>query len=290
MKKIRLFLYPLLAVFVVTFIIGTFFDYQIASAVYKDKNTFGLVISILGTIPGYAMFAFIGGGAVALAIHRNYKTFIKVIFFVSAAVCLASSTFFAGREFFGPNGYDGIAPRWAGYFIALPVMAGVTYLGYRMCRNSEQEYLWLFLLIMLLALIIALVPGVSLFKVIFHRPRFRSVENIGLDFYHWYEPCKDYNLYPESLKEEFKSFPSGHSAAAIAFPAMVLFLPIIKKDYQKYVLPCFIAGLAWALLVMFCRMLLGAHYLSDVSMGAMLTVLMMIIAGIVIKNIKKITI
>ena len=290
MKKIRLFLYPLLGVFLITFIIGTFFDYQVSRALFDNNNTFGLVISVLGVIPGYAMLAFIAGGLVALAIHKDYKIWIKVVFYVFAAVCLVCSIHFSGREFFGPNGFVGITKRFVGWFIVLPVMCGVTFLGYKMCKSSDQDNLWLLLLILAAALFMALVPGVTLFKVIFHRPRFRSVETIGLDFYHWYEPCKDYLLYPDSLSEEFKSFPSGHSAASIAFPTMALFLPFIKKDYQKYVLPCFIGGLAWALLVMFSRILVGAHYLSDVSMGAIITILMMAIALEVIKGTKKLNI
>lgn len=289
MKKIRLFLYPLLGAFILTFIIGSFYDFQINDALFHNKDTFGLVISVLGTIPGYAMFAFIGGGALALAIHRDYKTWIKVIFYICVVICFGAATYFSGREFFGPNGFEGITHRWVGYFIVAPVNAGVVYLGYRLCRNSEQEYLWLFLLIMLLALIIALVPGVSLFKVIFHRPRFRSVQTVGLDYYPWYIRCADYKLYPD-LEEEFKSFPSGHAACAMAFPAMAIFLPFIKKDYEKYVIPCYVVGLIWALLVMFCRMLVGAHYLTDVSMGAILTLALMAVALEVIKGTKKISI
>lgn len=287
MKKIGLFLLPLIGVFIATLIIGSFFDFEINHAIFSNMDTFGLTISVLGTIPGYAMFAFIGGGAAALAVHRDYKTWIKVVLYVSAVACLGSATFFAGREFFGPNGFTDACPKIVGYVISFPIMSGVTVLGYFMCKKSEQEYLWLFLLIMLVALIIALVPGVTLLKSIFHRPRFRSIETFGLDFHPWYEPSKDYLLYPESMKEEFKSFPSGHAGASIAFPTMVLFLPFIKKEYSKYVLPCFIAGLAWALLVMFARMLVGAHFLSDVSIGALLTTTMMLVALFVLKGFKK---
>ena len=286
MKKTFLYLFPLIGVFIVTLIIGTFFDYEINEALFSNKDTFGLTISVLGTIPGYAMFAFIGGGALALAIHRNYKLWIKIIFYVSTIACLGSAIYFSGREFFGPNGFTDAAPSIVGYVIALPIMSGVTFLGYLMCKKSEQEYLWLFLLIMLVALIIALVPGVSLLKSIFHRPRFRSVELEGLNYHPWYEASKDFLNYPDSMKEEFKSFPSGHAGASIAFPTMVIFLPYIKKEYSKYVLPCFIAGLVWALLVMFVRMLVGAHYLSDVSMGALLTSVCMLIAKYVIDRIK----
>ena len=293
MRKIGLILFTMLGVFFATFVVGTFFDFQISEAIFHNKDNFGLVVSVLGEIPGYAMLAFIGGGWIALAIHRDYKTYIKVILYVAAAVAVGCATYFAGQEFFGPNGFEGITYRFVGWFIALPVMAGVTYLGYRMCRNSEQEYLWLFLVIMAVALFLAFVPGVTLIKSIFHRPRFRSISTTGLEYYPWYLRCDNYETLMENFslaKEEFKSFPSGHAAVSLAFPATVLFLPFIKKDYSKYVLPCFICGLAWSLLVMFARLLVGAHFLSDVSMGAIITTTMCLVALVVIKGTKKLNI
>ena len=65
-----------------------------------------------------------------------------------------------------------------------------------------------------------------------------------------------------------------------------LFLPYISKKYEKAALIAFIAGAAWYLLVSFSRMLVGAHFLSDVSMGGLLGVIFFFIAKIVIDNVK----
>ena len=177
-----------------------------------------------------------------------------------------------------------------GYFISFPIMAGLTYFGYLLMKNVDNKNLWIILLVALVAFAFALTAGVTLFKVIFHRPRFRAIESSMIPYYPWYERCSDYKGYMETFglaSEEFKSFPSGHAAASMGVPLIALFLPLIDEKYRKYRLPVFICGLVFSLLVMFSRLLVGAHYLSDVSMGAIIATLCMIVAIEVIRSLKK---
>ncbi len=282
MKTIRLCLFGALTLFLCTFIVGTFFDYEISHELFHNLDTFGLIVSVIGPSIGYGMFAFLGGGLFAYGLRKNdYEKWLRVFFILGSAICLGVSTYFAGREFFGLNGFYWVAKKFWGYFIAFPVMVGITYLGYLFFRKSENKNLWILFVILIVAYAIALTAGISLFKVIFHRPRYRSVMNDGLDFYPWYERCSDYEelmrLY-ELPSEEFKSFPSGHSATAVGLPMMALFLPFVDKKYKKLQLPIFFGGLLFAFLVMFSRIYVGAHYLSDVSMGAIITIALMIVA------------
>ena len=291
-KSSKIIMFSMLGFFLCLFIVGTFFDLQINEAIFHNKDTFGLVISVLGTIPGYAMFAFIGGGALSYGVNKEYKTWIRVISFISCAGCYFASIYFAGREFFGPNGFYHYVSDLVGFAMMVPVMGAVVYLGFRLTKKSENKNLWIVYLVLFVALVIALVPGTTLLKVIFNRPRFRSVSTCEMEYYPWYTAVRNraelmdlYNI----EKEEFKSFPSGHASSSIAFPLFVLFLPYINKDYKKYVLPLFIGGLAWALLVMFARMYVGAHYLSDVSMGAILTTVCILIGALILSNSKKVS-
>lgn len=294
MKQMRLYLYITLGAFLALFIIGTFLDVQINTSLYSSNNTFGLIISVIGTTPGYGMFAVIGGGFLTLFFKKEeYKTWMRVLFLLACLACLGSSTYFAGREFFGPNGFYWVTKRFWGYFIAFPVMTALTCLGYFMMRNVDNKNLWIILLVALAAFAIALTAGVSLFKVIFHRPRFRASITYSFECYPWYVRCSSYE---EIMKiynigsEEFKSFPSGHAAAAMGVPMMALFLPFVDEKFRKYRLPVFVCGLAFALLVMFARILVGAHYLSDVSMGSMLVIICMIAGLAVLRSLKKINI
>ena len=72
-------------------------------------------------------------------------------------------------------------------------------------------------------------------------------------------------------KEEFKSFPSGHtSVCAMTMFGVVLFPFITGKELKRQVLYFYIA-MAYTLFVAFTRLLVGAHYLSDVGMGGLIT-------------------
>lgn len=291
MKQMRLYLYITLGVFLSLFIVGTFLDLQINTALYSQNNTFGLIVSVIGTTPGYGMFAIIGGGFLTLFFKKEeYKTWMRVLFIIATLGCLGASTYFAGREFFGPNGFYWVAKSFWGYFISFPIMVGLTYFGYLLMRNVDNKNLWIILLVALVAFAFALTAGVTLFKVIFHRPRFRAIESTMIPYYPWYERCADYKGYMHTYglaSEEFKSFPSGHAAASMGVPLIALFLPLIDEKYRKYRLPVFVCGLVFSLLVMFSRMLVGAHFLSDVSMGAIIVSICMIVAIEIIRPLKK---
>ena len=292
MKKISIHIYIVLGLLIVGFVLGSIFDEQLSQAIFSRNNTFGLVISAIGTIPGYGILAVLGGSSLFLALKRFEKIYMKIIFIVLALATFGCSLYFSGREFFGPNGFSEVAPVWVGYLIALPIMGGLGFLGYILGQKSDNDRLWLVIVILAIAIFLALVPGVTLLKAIFHRPRYRmitSVEMQSLDlvgFHKWWVPCKDYKdiikqynfVYGEGalISEEFKSFPSGHAGASAVFMMFALGLPAFNKKWQKFQLPLFYGGLVWCLFVSFTRILVGAHFLSDVSMGAMLTIIFII--------------
>ena len=291
MKKLRLHTYIVLGLFVLGFILGTFLDLSLTEAIFSRDNTFGITMSAIGTLPGYMILAALGGGFVALALHRQYKTLYKVLLYVGALAGFGAAIFFSGREFFGPNGFTNEKIKWVGYLIALPIACGCGFLGYYLTKKSENKYLWLIYLIAAIAIFMALVPGVTLIKVIFHRPRYRTLSLYSdIDFYPWYKRCADYKDFMAQYNltsEEFKSFPSGHAGASSVFMIGVSLLPLINKKFEKITLPLFYVGFAYALFVSFTRILVGAHFLSDVSMGGLLTSLFLLINNEVLIAINK---
>lgn len=284
MKSMRLHIYIVLAIFVIGFIVGSFVDLSLSTAIFSRDNGFGLTIAAIGVLPGCMVFAVLGGCFLALSLHKDYKKVWKVVLFILTIIALVASIFFSGQEFFGENGfYNPSLDKWLGYVIAAPFAIGCGYLGYLMGRKSENPYLWIILLIAVAVAFIALVPGVTLIKSIFHRPRFRTVTLYeGIEFHSWWQRTSNYaelmQIYGVS-KEEFKSFPSGHVGESSVLLVGAAFLPLINPKYQKYQLPFFYCGLAWTLLVAFTRILVGAHFLSDVSMGGLLMTLLLLIGN-----------
>ena len=97
------------------------------------------------------------------------------------------------------------------------------------------------------------------------------------DFIPWYKPFSNHLYYIENLgidKGEFRSFPSGH---AILSMTMVIILQAFTWFYEtlkKKRLFFGVLGLIFALIIIFSRLSLGSHYLSDVSAGAFISSLL----------------
>ena len=303
MKKFAINIYIVIGILVIGFIVGSFVDQQLSQAIFIRNDSFGLFLSAVGTTPGYGCLAIIGGSLFAIAfLRKDYKLWMRILFYGLAIASYGLAVFFAGREFFGANGFYKAAPSWVGFLIEIPIMSGLGYLGYRIGKNTDNNNLWLLLVILLIAIFIALVPGVTILKEIFHRPRYRMItepEVAALDyvgFHSWWERCGDYKeiiaKYAEHgvevLKEQFKSFPSGHAGATAVLILYVTFLPLMNKKYQRLQLPLFYSALVWCLLISVSRIWVGAHFLSDVSMGALITAICLLISFYVVVNNKKI--
>jgi len=97
---------------------------------------------------------------------------------------------------------------------------------------------------------------VSLVKIFWGRIRFRDLTVYYSDFTPWY--------LPQGITGN-QSFPSGH--AAMGFMMIALFVFFTDKPFYKRII---LKGLiiSWALAVCVSRVVIGAHYTSDVLFGA----------------------
>ena len=300
MKKYYIHIYVVLAICLVAFVIGSFFDFEISDALTRvggPNDKFGLSISVIGTVPGYGVVAFIGGGFLTLGLKREFSNiqkkewniFLTILMFVLALVCYGLSVYFTGREFFGVNGFQyPDIKEFYGYFVAAPVDLLLMFLGFVMTKNTTNKDLWIYLIAIAVAITVALV-GCTIIKGILHRPRFRALGSYeGIDFRNWWQRFPEYKDYIElgAHKDNFKSFPSGHAGSCAVFMMFSLFLPVINEKYHRYVIPMFYAGLAWLLLVAFARIYVGAHFMSDVSFGALLTVISFFVLKVIVDNNK----
>ena len=73
-------------------------------------------------------------------------------------------------------------------------------------------------------------------------------------------------------RDAFKSFPSGHSLQAAAVLAAFYGLSLVYPGLRSKLGIALAVEIVFALAVMSCRMILGAHFLSDVSTGALVSV------------------
>ena len=133
---------------------------------------------------------------------------------------------------------------------------------------------------MIVMLLIALLGVIPLIKDNMHRPRYRLISTTDeVAFHNWWQPCTKYNELKDSYPHDnFKSFPSGHTAETAILLVGITFLPLADEKYERYQLPVFYAGCGLVLLVAIARILAAAHFLSDVSMGA--TIMLALLTGI----------
>ena len=275
MMKMRLHLYIAMGVFLTMFIVGSFVDLQFTKAIFSPNNGFGLTIAALSMNVGYAVIAFMGGILLYHAIKLCNVTWQKIAFIVLAAAYLGAAIYFDKKEFFGLNGWYGVAHEWVGYFIATPLMGAAMCLGFFVGKKANNPRLWLLMVVGAFFIGLSLILGTTVVKNIFHRPRYRiAVYNEYTYFYPWWERCSDYRSIMEMFnlsKEEFKSFPSGHTSVCALSMFFVIMYPFVTGKELKHQLIYFYVGLAYTLFVAFTRILVGAHYLSDVGMGGLIS-------------------
>ena len=283
MKK-RYHLLIIIGVLLVGLLLGSFFDLQINQAIYSDQDGFGLFMASFGVYPCYAGLAFLAGGFLSTTLRRKEMPLIgRIISFALSGLAYVMAVYLCGKELPSPNGYDTPQLAWLSYLISAVVFAGVYVGAFFVCKKGDAKHLWTVLVIMTAIFVIALLPAGFVIKLIIHRPRYRYAVRGGLtSFYNWWQMFPEYKNYistaenpifvygKEITKEEFKSFPSGHSGTGMI---MAMFLPFASFFFPKLKgkeVMLFYIGAGWGFLMMFSRMLCGAHYLTDTCMGSLI--------------------
>lgn len=101
---------------------------------------------------------------------------------------------------------------------------------------------------------------VFLVKIFWGRIRFRDLAGYYSDFTPWY--------LPQGITGS-QSFPSGH--AAMGFMLIVLFVFFADKPfYKRFIIKGLI--ISWALTVCTSRVIIGAHFTSDVLFGSFIMI------------------
>lgn len=270
---------------------GSFWDLEIANAVYigqtPSENIFGIIFSFIGIIPTFVGWSFLGSSIFYLSKKhienrrkRGWLTAFAVLLFVLSFFYYCNTLYLSNANAFKVHFV-------VAYSIGIAVILATAYLGYKLSEKSEDIELLSKVLFLAFVSLVALII-ISVTKELMCRPRFRFVLDTGNadNFKNWWQSGRQIrdSLGKDVVTDEFASLPSGHSAysmfAIFLFPALADYVSRLKKF--KPIL--FVFGLVWWALTALSRLTVGAHYLTDVSIAGLVT----IVAYLVVWAIKRI--
>lgn len=271
-KKENLFLG---GIFVILLAVFSFTDLAISQALFNGESLYGKFFEAFGELPGALVAVFCSA---ALIVTRNkavkWKSICSVILF---GFLLLSFGFMAGVM---PINYLG-APMPIAALLAAVFIVAAFFLAKKVDPKQMQS-LRRAAIIGILTFVAAIIV-INLIKMGWGRMRFRIMDDPAAQFSAWFLPQGF------TTDNEFMSFPSGHSANS-AVILWITLIPAFAPRFKNSSILLKIIAFAWTALVMFSRIIMGAHFASDVLMGATISIAIFCILSsklLPIKNSKE---
>lgn len=259
-KKEAGWLFGFLAVLLV---IGSVFDFQISKALYNESNPIAVFFAAYGEYP--AMLGFAAAGTLLILGRNRARRLIAALQVLGGAVLVVYSGLMVCVM-------PGLYLTWPSAVIAvigIVCTVLVVVCMVKLCKNARREEMIWVAATVFFAVLAELVL-INLVKVPWGRPRMRLVaQDARASFTPWWQPgtaLRDTLVAAGVAAEEFKSFPSGHAGNAATLMLLGLLPRLDDRLAGKRRLLVGI-GFAWACVVAFTRIIMGAHYLTDTVVG-----------------------
>lgn len=257
---------------IIMMIIGTFYDLYISKALYDQNNIFGNIFAAFGEYP--SSLGFVASGTMII-IGRNKEHKVKNILQIILGIWfIISGSLMAAML---PTNYLDI-PSILSIIIGLTCSILTILLITKLAKNTDRQTI-IKLASVFIIVIFANIIIINIIKIPWGRARYRLVAvNDQVYFMPWYQPgttLKDTLVAQGVLKEEFKSFPSGHTANASCM-LLISLLPVLSSKLTNKKNILFITGFIWTLLVALSRISMGAHYLTDTMIALLVGLIVFI--------------
>lgn len=277
---------------------------------YLATDTFGVAFETIGSSAVYLVAAFciiiLFWCSVRFMKLRPLREILAVIFFVGGIVAFwfymkdilaytgehigdavgsVASDIRAGKEYGESSAFTLVA------IIAAIVLNLLAVAAMRGVKDETLKKLIKFVIAFVIMAVLANVV-VMIVKVPIGRMRFRSMNSEagqamgGFDnFTRWWQITGNNDIYSREdcialfgATDAFKSFPSGHTCAAGMCYALIMLLDVLDVKNKKIRIAVWVGTIVMTGLVAISRIMVGAHYFSDVMMGGTLAFASMIIA------------
>jgi len=284
-------------ILVALMVVGTLLDYSLDAALYHPGSKLGLVLAGYGQLPSSAG-AVMAGTLFLIGRSRKNRA-------VGILECLIGLVMIAvGVYMLCENPVEYMEMNLAvSCVIAVVITVLMIMLAVFVSRKAGQEDILLAAFVFLLTIVLQMVI-INIIKVPWGRPRMRLVETDARAYFMpWYHPgtaLKNALVSAGAEAEEFKSFPSGHTGHAVILMLYGL-LPWLRSggsrdaDAKGAGAMSFVPsvrlfiwiGFAWGWLVAFSRMIMGAHFLTDTTIGFAVSFLCVLFIPVLVFRIRQ---
>lgn len=234
-------------------VVASFFDLKIDSALNDPSNPFAVWLYRTGEFPSRLICPIAG----AVIFRCTDK---KAVAAIGAALCLGGSAYmgyYIGKHFFVEEYRMAFSLLW-GIGFGVAALYAV-----RFVTVPDEFKRPLFTAAVIgVGVMTAQLLTVDIMKNLWGRVRFRDLLSSG--------SCDGFTAwFVINGKNGNKSFPSGHTAGA-GMSYLLMLLPFIDKKREKYRAVYFWCPFIYTSAVALTRLVMGAHYLSDVAVGGVI--------------------
>jgi PAP2 superfamily. len=282
LKKVDLiFIISLLLVLITLFILGIFFDLKLSISVYNKTSVFGMIGASFGELPAWFMLSFTSVIVykVARLLENKSKRILCYIFSVILLFVSCGLIYFSESVVY--NGLSEFLNGWIRLLISLLLTSIFVFITFKVITVNDKYTLIRIGFIVLLTIALQIGIG-TILKYIWSRPRFRLIAfgSGEYDVYDLFRACYQPGrglagiVFANEKSEQFKSFPSGHTSSA-ACSLLFFFIPSLNTKLTKSIkarIILIIFALIYTFAVAYSRIVYGAHYLTDVTFGFIITI------------------
>ena len=258
-EEMRQINYKILSLFLVWAVLAVFtgiYDLEISKSIVNNNSSWAKFLQNYGMIPG--IIVLLAGIYIYYAYLITNKTRLlflkKAFFFISANLLII---YMLDVLILNITQNENALTNYFYLIAGISILINVVIIAVLQSKKFKLKSAVINFSRVTIALgFLGYIICIQLVKTLWGRVRFRDLDELFSNFTPWY--------LPQGLTG-FDSFPSGHAAMGwIILPLMILI--INKKNWLKYLVFCLIC--CWAIAVAVSRVVIGAHYASDVLFGS----------------------
>lgn len=261
-KKYKPFIITFYVFAAIAMIFASFYDLSIDKMLNDTSNSFAIWLQNTGEVPSRLICPLAG----AVLFYTAEKKFAKLISLVIELGGSAYLGFYFGDYFFADDENKIAFSLIYGIGVGIIILIAGNYI------KIDLKYINALRIAAIIGVVAMFVQLglIECMKYLWGRVRFRDLLASGSfdAFTPWYVL--------NGINGN-KSFPSGHTAGA-AMSYFLMFMPCIFDKFKNKQALCFVLPFVYTSLVAYTRLVMGAHYLSDVTMGGVVGFTVVIIS------------